>query len=792
MFRLVGFLRAASPKMSFDELKFLREISEQELCELVLLPLLAGIGYREIRYTHGMLEFGKDIICSRTDPLEGLQYIGFTVKSQTLDGTVSSSRSIREIHYQVSQALKTPFISPVDGREITLSHVFVVTPYSISQHAARSIQDELHSSANAVTFIDGPRLRDLLNEHAPTLLLSLPDPKRRYILGVFNKYAEVQIISSLGALRRFTLPEIYTAGRLSPVSVEEARYISFARPRTGSGIAPNVLLSTHKFCVIVADVGAGKTTCLRKIALDLITSPDGEVNYLPAVTPVLVELSTLPEGTRTSSDIRAWLLAQVPAREDNDERAKECESYILLLDGFDELPGYHHEVAEAVEELSDSFPSGILVTTRPSRIPVLKDLFSYFAIEPFQDADIQAFLSTWFGQDYERAGKILQHIRTDTNLLTFCRTPLLLTLFTILASSETVGLLPRRRTDIYEGITALLLGRWDEIRSITNYFPAGVKAFVLEKIAHQMHRRKTKECSPGELLHLVESVIGNPRTPEGHATRLLVDELLYRSSLVRMKSGDSIEFSHLSFQEYFTARQLVRMADIVAISKVMFDEWWRNVIMFYFGTQRTMDGLWLSPKKAVGKAHFVAEYLLEADLTSKAGREAMVTAIGREFLDSNSPPAALLDVCLRMEYEIIPIFLRLLTSGTALSHEVGNFFSFLVALGRRGAKVAVEHAHLLEGLKLESLEVLLNGVVTLCRSREWFELFAVAYEYWVEAIYRGVSKAEPYVRIEIINSAKGTSKQLRNALSDTPGLDRKILARVRSRFREFEHFVSRT
>ena len=87
-----------------EKLIFLQSLKERELCELVIIPLLEAMGYEQIRYTHGPLEMGKDIVFSRADPLEAQITCAAVVKISRISGSVSSSDSAREIWHQVRQA----------------------------------------------------------------------------------------------------------------------------------------------------------------------------------------------------------------------------------------------------------------------------------------------------------------------------------------------------------------------------------------------------------------------------------------------------------------------------------------------------------------------------------------------------------------------------------------------------------------------------------------------------------------------------------------------------------------
>ena len=170
-----------SPCSNLQELEFLRSLTERELCELALLPLLSAQGYSEIRYTHGKLEGGKDIVFCSADPLAGKMLYCATVKRAPLTGAVTGSRAIREVLYQVKQALTQPYLNPFDAKEAFPERVYVITPHEITNEATESIKGELRDLSNHVFFIDGPLLLSMIDRDLPDLLASLADSELRYL-----------------------------------------------------------------------------------------------------------------------------------------------------------------------------------------------------------------------------------------------------------------------------------------------------------------------------------------------------------------------------------------------------------------------------------------------------------------------------------------------------------------------------------------------------------------------------------------------------------------------------------
>ena len=67
------------------------------------------MGFQTVRYTHGSLEYGKDLVFSKIDNFGDKEWYGAQIKTRTLDGSASGAASLRTICNQIQQALDTPF-----------------------------------------------------------------------------------------------------------------------------------------------------------------------------------------------------------------------------------------------------------------------------------------------------------------------------------------------------------------------------------------------------------------------------------------------------------------------------------------------------------------------------------------------------------------------------------------------------------------------------------------------------------------------------------------------------------
>ena len=624
-----------SPCSNLQELEFLRSLTERELCELALLPLLSAQGYSEIRYTHGKLEGGKDIVFCSADPLAGKMLYCATVKRAPLTGAVTGSRAIREVLYQVKQALTQPYLNPFDAKEAFPERVYVITPHEITNEATESIKGELRDLSNHVFFIDGPLLLSMIDRDLPDLLASLADSELRYLHQLAGRARELAHVLPIPGQPKLSLTDLYTGGRLNIIPKESARLGSFCSPLNFSTASPpeadlSDTLREHNYLAIISDAGAGKTTCLKRITLDLI---DRKRHAFEAqLLPVLVPLHRLPLSSFDSAQtfletLESFLQIEYGVR---DLDLKNPAGYALLLDGFDEVSDRHDALRRVINELSTLFPR-VVVTSRPSRVPDLTDSFAYSSLEQFSDNDIRTFLVKWFSSRIAEVDAIMAHIRSDHHLYTFCRNPLLLTMYAALASRKSVGSLPTRRTDIYSQIVTLLVDEWDRTRGLVSNFDADEKRFALECVAFTLHQSGQKTFDRT----LFESTVGGFLEAKGRvgSANSPLDEIIYRSSLIkRLPRSDSFEFTHLSFQEFFAAQWAQRTLGKADVQRLIFDEWWRTSVRFYCGLTRTLDGI-VPKRKAIsrGKIMWLGEYLVEADYTSAKTKGVVLDLVAEEL-----------------------------------------------------------------------------------------------------------------------------------------------------------------
>jgi len=153
-----------------QKLNSLKELSEKELRQNVLIPLLGRMGLRAATEYHGTREHGKDIVCFEIDRLGERRYLGVVAKVTDISGNVSANSGIASLVTQVEQCFNEEYHDLFGMRSVTMDDVWVVTTGRLIPGAADTIIGKLRKTTldKKLRVVSGERLVELLEEHHPT------------------------------------------------------------------------------------------------------------------------------------------------------------------------------------------------------------------------------------------------------------------------------------------------------------------------------------------------------------------------------------------------------------------------------------------------------------------------------------------------------------------------------------------------------------------------------------------------------------------------------------------------
>ena len=368
--------------------------------------------------------------------------------------------------------------------------------------------------------------------------------------------------------------------------------------------------------VILGDPGAGKSTLLKAVALEWTRIENRDERHA-AKLPLLIELNAYHQWPCASgkSFVRYLQDAQTVHRLDQfrlDERLRQRDGAVLLLDGLDEifdLP-QRKAVLNDIHRFSNEYPqTRIIVTSRVigyDQRQLADAGFRHFMLQDLDEAQINEFLTNWYvtfvSDSRERTAKqdrLRRAIAESRPIRELAENPLLLTMMAILNFHQE---LPRNRVKLYERATEVLLHQWDfERLGLGGVIEYPEKAEMLRRLADHMQNAPEGlrgNIIDGDTLRRIfrEYLKDELELPNAYeAANKLIDDLRRRNFILCHLGADRYAFVHRTMLEYFCAAALVRRAltqpsslDFLrdeVFAKHWHDEKWHEVLRLIAGME---------------------------------------------------------------------------------------------------------------------------------------------------------------------------------------------------------------
>ncbi|MSU96740.1 hypothetical protein EB795_22895 [Pseudomonas mandelii] len=177
-------LTAAETEKKTRLVEYLDQCSEDDLIEIVLLPLFRQLGFARITsagHKDKALEYGKDIWMKFVLPSQHVLYFGIQVKKGKLDAsgvTKGGQANVAEIHNQVLMMLGHEIFDSELSRRVLVDHAFIVAGGEITKAARNWVGNKLDQSKRSqILFMDR---EDIVNLFVVSPLIVPQMPKKPY------------------------------------------------------------------------------------------------------------------------------------------------------------------------------------------------------------------------------------------------------------------------------------------------------------------------------------------------------------------------------------------------------------------------------------------------------------------------------------------------------------------------------------------------------------------------------------------------------------------------------------
>ncbi|MDY6936695.1 MAG: NACHT domain-containing NTPase [Cyanobacteriota bacterium] len=329
---------------------------------------------------------------------------------------------------------------------------------------------------------------------------------------------------------------------------------------------------------ILGKPGAGKTTFLQHIAIECSRG-----QYRADCIPVFIQLRGFAVRARDERDfslvpaiVRQWTQLNIECAK--VESLLQHGKILLLLDGLDEVPeSEKDDIILAIDRFAkDYYKNQIIITSRLADRPYRFRGFTYIEIADFSQSQIESFARKWFTASsvdspedgIETAETFLEKLQKKENqpIRELVVTPILLSL--VCSVFQEREMFPTKRSKLYQAGLDILLDRWDNARGIQRdvayrKLSRADKIKLLGQIAIVTFENGNYFFEKSEILQIISDYLlaftdANP-DPE---TLWLDSEAVLKSiqlqhGLLVERARDIYSFSHLTFQEYLSARRII-------------------------------------------------------------------------------------------------------------------------------------------------------------------------------------------------------------------------------------------
>ncbi len=355
--------------------------------------------------------------------------------------------------------------------------------------------------------------------------------------------------------------------------------------------------------MILGRPGAGKTTFLKRLAIECLNGKFladrlpifvtlkefAETEGQPGIVEFVAKLAIPPNPpSKGGNRIEVPLLkgdlggSLITRSTHNSALTHILDSGrgLVLLDGLDEVMEQEHDrVNREIREFAERYSQNhIVITCRIAAREYIFQQFTEVEMADFDDVQIQSFADKWFRTKEKNpestTGEMFwKELESRKPVKELAANPLLLTLLCLEFNDNHT--LPKSRFDLFERGTHCLLRDWDaqwDIKRDEVYKGLSLKRkeLLLGQLAMYTFERGDyffkERTATGQIEQYIRNLPGATADPAALEvdSRSVLKSIESRHGLLSERATGIYSFSHLTFQEYFAAKNILDLSNPVA------------------------------------------------------------------------------------------------------------------------------------------------------------------------------------------------------------------------------------